>query len=142
MHSLLDISHSLVQSQIQSLSIQLSNQLAQNKSTLRVNLRLSRDGQLFLELRRTPTHDTQDIAQGSLFDGHPSDQWRLYHNGLDGCGYFFGDDREIVLGELQPIIGKEMTQLFLALQAQGFVEVRFDSDGLIVEELPTLDWSN
>lgn len=59
MHSLLDISHSLIQSQIQSLSIQLTNQLAQNKSTLRVNLRLSRDGQLFLELRRAPTKNTR-----------------------------------------------------------------------------------
>lgn len=112
-------------------------------ATLNAAISLSKET---LEIRQVPVLSTahcpsEAIAQGSLFKDRPMDSWRLYHQSPFGAGYYFGDDTEIIEQELGPIVGPEMTQLFLALAALGFVEVRFDSDGQTIEGLPVFDWA-
>ena len=78
-------------------------------------------------------HCPQAVANGELFTGDES--WRLYGVTDVFAQYYLGSDLGM-LREDNPCL--ELMPLFEAVLAKGFVEIRFDRDGPVVDGFPIL----
>lgn len=80
-------------------------------------------------------HVSEDVASGTVFKGTDA-QWRLYSNENTVATYYLGDDLEQFKEDCEDFLSEHDLKVFLTLMKKGFVEVRFDEDAAISDELP------
>lgn len=80
-------------------------------------------------------HVSEDVASGTVFKGTDA-QWRLYSNETTSATYYLGDDAKQFKEDCADFLNEHDLKVFLTLMKKGFVEVRFDEDASISDELP------
>ena len=80
-------------------------------------------------------HVSEEVADGSVFKGTDS-EWRLYSNETTSATYYLGDDAALFEDDCKDLLSKHDLEVFLVLMANGFIEVRFDEDAEISDDLP------
>ncbi|MBQ68961.1 hypothetical protein CL689_02745 [Candidatus Saccharibacteria bacterium] len=80
-------------------------------------------------------HVSEEVADGSVFKGTVS-EWRLYSNETTSATYYLGDDAELFESDCKDLLNKHDLQVFRVLMSKGFIEVRFDEDAEISDDLP------
>lgn len=80
-------------------------------------------------------HVSEEVADGSVFKGTDS-EWRLYSNETTSATYYLGDDAELFESDCKDLLSKHDLHVFRVLMSKGFIEVRFDGDAEISDDLP------
>lgn len=80
-------------------------------------------------------HVSEEVADGSVFKGTES-EWRLYSNETTSATYYLGDDAELFKSDCKDLLSSHDLQVFLVLMSKGLIEVRFDEDAEISDNLP------